>query len=81
MFLKRVLLEKGAADECDHSVARRMGEGRPAVYDKCRKIGDENRPPEEGRESKVLEKQAGVPDKGFPPLSGHCVSCYAIDGC
>ena len=48
---------------------------------KCRKIDDPAQSPEDGRKSKVLEKQAGVPDKGFPPLSGHRVSCHAVDGC
>ena len=45
-----------------------------------REIGDPAQSPEDGRKSKVLEKQAGVPDEGFPPLSGHCVSCHLSMG-
>ena len=45
---------------------------------KCWTTGDLAQSPEDGRKSKVLEKKAGVPDKGFPPLSGHCVSCHAL---
>ena len=82
---QKILLEKGTADECEHTVARRIGEVNSALETcgfatKCWKIGDPAQSPVDGRKSKVLEKQAGVPDKGFPPLSGHCVSCHAIDG-
>ena len=37
---------------------------------KCWKTGDLAQSPEDGRKSKVLEKQAGVPDKGFHRLLG-----------
>ena len=37
---------------------------------KRRKTGDPAQSPKDGRKSKVLAKQAGVPDSGFPPLSG-----------
>ena len=82
---EKSLLELGTADQCEHTVARRMGEvnsaletcglrqnaGKLVILPNLRRTV-ENR--------KFSRKKAGVPDKGFPPLSGHRVSCNALDG-
>ena len=73
------LLEKGTADECEHTVARRMGEVNSAL-ETCGLRQNARKLVILPNLRRVLEKQAGVPDKGFPPFSGHCVSCHALDG-
>ena len=64
---EKSLLEKGTADGCEHTVARRMGEVKFCAGDlrsatQCRKTGDPAQSSEDGRKSKVLAKQAGEPD-------------------
>ena len=82
---EKTLREKGTADECEHTLARRMGEVNSALEtcglrQNAVETGDLAQSPEDGRKSKVLERKAGVPDEAFSPLSGLCVSCYALDG-
>ena len=82
---EKSLLEKGTADGCEHTVARRMDEVNSAL-ETCglrQNAGKLVILPNLRRtvqKSKVLEKQAGVPGKGFPTLFGNCVSCHALDG-
>ena len=82
---EKSLLELGTADQCEHTVARRMGEVNSAL-ETCglrqnvgkRVILPNLRRTVENR--KFSRKKTGAPDEGFPPLSGHCVSCHALDG-
>ena len=79
---EKSLLVLGIADECEHTVARRMDEVNSAL-ETCSLLENWWSCPISGGRSKIgssREEKAGVPDKGFPPLSGHCVSCRALGG-
>ena len=78
VFEKR-LLEMGTADECEHTVARRMGEVHSALVT-CGLRQDAGKLVILPNLRRTVENRK-YQIKGLPPLSGHCVSCHALDGC
>ena len=74
---EKSLLELGAADECEHMVAKRMDEVN-STLETCSFRQHANLP-RTVENPKFSRKKTGISDTSFPPLSGHRVSCHALE--
>ena len=80
--LEKSLLEKGTADESEHTVVRRMGDVNSAL-ETCGLRQNAGKLVILPNLRKTVENRRFSRSKqeGFPPFSVHCVSCRALDGC